>query len=153
MNLKFHRDGSLPTDDSIFVFGSNIAGIHGAGAARVAREKFGAKLLMGRGITGHSYAIPTKDADLECLGLTDIEKYVNQFVACTRQNPHLSFFVTRVGCGLAGNRDCDIAPMFRGAINCSFPQQWEEYLIEQRDVGEWVEETVKKNALDDLFSK
>jgi hypothetical protein len=59
-----------------------------------------------------------------------MEQYVETFVLFTLENPDMEFFVTRVGCGLAGNKDEDIAPMFRGAINCSFPENWRSYLDE-----------------------
>ena len=124
----FHKDGALPKDDSYFVFGSNLSGIHGAGAAKVAKERFGAVLGQGVGLWGRSIAIPTKDELLNVLTLDTIEIYVNMFVNSTQTNPHLSFFVTRVGCGLAGYKDQDIAPMFKGAINCSFAEEWRQYV-------------------------
>lgn len=124
----FHKDGSRPLHGMVFVFGSNLAGIHGAGAAQAARLYYDAQLGVGQGMTGNAYAIPTKDADLNCLSLEWIKIYVAEFVQFTKDNPELQFFVTRVGCGLAGNRDEDIAPMFRGAINCSFPDTWIDWV-------------------------
>jgi hypothetical protein len=126
--MIFHVDGTKPTDNRIFVFGSNRGGKHGAGAALEARLRFGALLGHGEGLVGNSYAIPTKTANFECLSLEEIEQYVETFVLFTLENPDMQFFVTRVGCGLAGNKDSDIAPMFRGAINCSFPENWRSYL-------------------------
>lgn len=126
--IKFHKDGTRPVTDQIFVFGSNLAGIHGAGAAKAAREHYNAELGVGFGPTGNSYAIPTKHGDLSCLTLKQIELYAEQFCIYTQDNPHLKFFVTRVGCGLAGNHDSQIAPMFRGAINCSFAEEWMQFL-------------------------
>lgn len=127
--ITFHKDGTLPEDpDDIFVFGSNLAGIHGAGAAKVARDKFGAPFGAGCGLMGKSYAIPTKDIFVETLELSEIYKYVKHFVYFTQLFPYKTFFVTRVGCGLAGFSDSQIAPMFIGAKNCSFAEQWKPYM-------------------------
>lgn len=129
MQYKFHEDGTLPTDGSIFVFGSNMAGIHGAGAAKVAKQKFGAEPHVGEGLRGQSYAIPTKDGNIQTLPLGRIKKSVNYFLQVARNNEMRSYFVTRIGCGLAGYEDADIAPMFNGAPgNCSFAKQWEKFL-------------------------
>ena len=127
--MKFHRDGTLPTNGEIFVFGSNLAGIHGAGAAKVAATKFGAKYGVGIGMTGQSWAIPTKNLNIETMPLDDIVVYVNKFVKQTQTVDLTEFFVTRVGCGLAGYTDAQIAPMFRGAKNCSFAEEWKEFLM------------------------
>lgn len=126
--MIFHADRTTPKDGRIFVFGSNLGGKHGAGAALEARLRYGALLGKGEGLVGNSYAIPTKTANFECLSLEEIEQYVETFVLFTLENPEMQFFVTRVGCGLAGNKDEDIAPMFKGAINCSFPEDWQVYL-------------------------
>jgi hypothetical protein len=128
--MIFHPDRTTPKDGRIFVFGSNRGGKHGAGAALEARLRYGALLGQGEGLVGKSYAIPTKTANFECLSLEEIEQYVETFVLFTLENPDMEFFVTRVGCGLAGNKDEDIAPMFRDAINCSFPENWRSYLDE-----------------------
>ena len=109
----------------IFVFGSNLAGRHGAGAARTAAMHYGAKRGQGVGLQGQSYAIPTKDKNLNPLPLTIIFTYVRQFVNFAENHPELTFYVTRIGCGLAGYKDSDISPMFRGApTNCSLPEGW-----------------------------
>ena len=127
--MKFHKDGSRPLFGQIFVFGSNLAGIHGAGAAQAARLYYGAEPGKGIGVTGSSYAIPTKNAKFQCLSLDIIEFYVYMFVEYANANPDKEFFITRVGCGLAGNSDADIAPMFKGCgDNCNFAEQWKEYL-------------------------
>jgi hypothetical protein len=126
--MIFHPDRTTPKDSRIFVFGSNLGGKHGAGAALEARLRYGALLGQGEGLVGNSYAIPTKTANFECLSLEEIEQYVETFVLFTLENPDMRFFVTRVGCGLAGNKDEAVAPMFRGAINCSFPDTWTEFL-------------------------
>lgn len=129
---NYHHDGTLPKGQEIFVFGSNLSGIHGAGAARVAREQFGAEPGIGSGFTGTSYAIPTKSKGIQrTLTLEEIRPYIEFFVKTTisEDGCMLDFFVTRVGCGLAGYEDHEIAPLFRGAgPNCNFPDQWREYL-------------------------
>src|SRR5436190_23971898 len=96
----------------IFVFGSNLAGRHGKGTAKEAVEKYGAILGKGKGRQGNSYAIPTKDKKLRVLPLSRIQYHVSQFKVYADRNPKLKFYVTRVGCGLAGYTDRDIAPMF-----------------------------------------
>ena len=109
----------------IFVFGSNEAGIHGAGAALHARQQHGAILGRGVGLQGYSYAIPTKDRRLRTLPLSVIYGYVQDFVHFALDHPSLTFEVTRIGCGLAGYTDADIAPLFRGApANCRLPAGW-----------------------------
>ena len=127
--MKFHRDGALPEAGEIFVFGSNMAGRHGAGAAKVAREKFGMVTGCWAGRWGHCYAIPTKDSTLTTLRLNVIHGFAITFVHYANATPHLEYFVTRVGCGLAGYRDDEIAPMFRDAgENCSFAEEWRPHL-------------------------
>ena len=112
-------------DDRIFVFGSNIAGRHGKGAALFAAQNYGAKRGIGFGPTGKAWAIPTKDAELQTLGLSFIQSYVSKFLSYANIHPELRFNVTRVGCGLAGYTDEQIAPMFSDAPpNCDLPQGW-----------------------------
>lgn len=114
----------------IFVFGSNLAGIHGAGAAKFANYWYAAAYGIGRGRTGKSYAIPTKDADFNVRSLVEIAEDVTIFLQYARQHSNLKFLVTRIGCGYAGYSNDDIAPMFRGAPeNCIFEQSWRSYLI------------------------
>ena len=110
----------------IFCFGSNLAGIHGAGAALYARKHHGAVLGQGIGLQGNSYGIPTKDARIITLPIKDIKKYVDQFIEFAKQNYEMVFEVTRIGCGLAGYTDIQIAPLFKGAPeNCILPHTWE----------------------------
>lgn len=141
---KYHKDGTLPSLEEVFVFGSNEAGFHGAGAARAAMESFGAKWGHGVGYSihiecdennipvsyKHSYAIPTKDRLIETLPIENVREYIADFVKMTREpvNVNLTWFVTRVGCGLAGFKDSEIAPLFREAVNCSFAEEWKRYL-------------------------
>lgn len=96
--------------DEIFVFGSNLAGMHGAGAAWLAFQKFGAVMGCGVGLRGQSYAIPTMQG-----GVETIKPYVDEFIKFAKSRPDLFFFVTRIGCGIAGFRDKDIAPLFKDA--------------------------------------
>ena len=101
-------------DGEIFVFGSNIAGQHGGGAARLAYNQFGAEWGVGVGLTGQTYAIPTMHG-----GVDAIAPYVDEFIEFARQNSNMKFYVTRIGCGIAGFRDEDIAPLFRNALTVS----------------------------------
>jgi len=103
--------------NEIFVFGSNESGIHGAGAAKLAYEKFGATYGVGFGLQGLSFAIPTKDWQIQSLNRTLIRNYVNRAKAYFMMNNNLTFLVTEVGCGLAGHSPKDIAPMFIGCEN------------------------------------
>ncbi|MCA2997677.1 MAG: hypothetical protein ING75_03650 [Rhodocyclaceae bacterium] len=127
--MKFHEDGSRPADKAIFVFGSNLNGHHGGGAAYAAYRHFGAEVGVGVGPTGQSYAIPTLNREMDRMALADIRKHVADFITYARSNPNKRFFVTRVGCGIAGFEDRQIAPMFSGAPgNCSFAEDWREFL-------------------------
>lgn len=119
----------MNTDKMIFVFGSNEAGHHGAGAARTALLEHGAVYGEGVGHYGHSYAIPTKCFSIKTLSLMTIEKYVLQFLKYAYAHPELKFQVTQLGCGLAGLQAKDIAPMFVLAPkNCFFDEAWKPYL-------------------------
>lgn len=112
-------------DTRIFVFGSNLAGRHGKGAALHARQHFGACYGQGSGAQGQSYAIPTKDYDLRTLPVSSIKTYVDGFLSYARAHSELHFNVTRIGCGLAGYTDTDIAPLFKDAPeNCDLPDGW-----------------------------
>ena len=98
--------------DEVFVFGSNLVGMHGGGAARVAVQRFGAVMGQGVGPQGQSYAIPTMQG-----GVETIKPYVDEFIEFAKTHPELFFYVTRIGCGIAGFRDEEIAPLFAGAID------------------------------------
>lgn len=130
----------MPESDWVFVFGSNLAGRHGAGAALEAREKYGAKTGVGQGPTGQAYAIPTKDEKLRVLPLGRIRLYALEFICYAEEHPELNFFVTRVGCGLAGYKDEEVAPLFRGyPDNCRMPFEWVA-LLSHSDQSEGKEE-------------
>ena len=96
--------------DEIFVFGSNLAGAHGGGAARIAVEDFGAIWGQGVGLQGQSYAIPTMQG-----GVETIKPYVDEFIEFAKHHRELFFYVTQIGCGIAGFRDEEIAPLFANA--------------------------------------
>ena len=98
-------------ENEIFVFGSNLQGRHGGGAARLAYEKFGAIWGQGVGLQGQSYGIPTMHG-----GIEDIKPYVDEFIEFAKSHPELTFLVTRIGCGIAGFRDEEIAPLFKECI-------------------------------------
>ena len=109
----------------IFVFGSNLAGRHGKGAALHARKHYGAVYGVGWGRTGDAWAIPTKDKSLRTLPLDRIKEYVNVFLITAREEPQNTFKVTAIGTGLAGYKHEQIAPMFKGAPdNCVLPDEW-----------------------------
>ena len=99
-------------DNEIFVFGSNMAGAHGGGAAWLAFKQFGAVWGEGVGMYGQTYAIPTMQG-----GVETIKPYVDDFIRFAKEHPGLTFLVTRIGCGIAGFRDEQIAPLFADAIN------------------------------------
>ena len=116
-------------DNEIFVFGSNLDGHHGGGAARTAKEKFGAVWGQGSGLQGQSYGIPTMHG-----GVDDIKPYVDEFIAFAIENPELTFLVTRVGCGIAGFQDDEMAPLFKKAMeveNIWLPQSFFDVLREE----------------------
>ena len=114
------------TDNEIFVFGSNLQGMHGGGAARMAYKQFGAVWGQGTGLQGKSYAIPTMHG-----GTEEIAPYVDTFIAFAREHKELKFLVTEIGCGIAGFTAREMAPLFRDALdieNIYLPQRFIEEL-------------------------
>ncbi|MBQ3751752.1 MAG: hypothetical protein II865_10695 [Bacteroidales bacterium] len=108
--------------NEIFVFGSNLQGMHGGGAARIAYQKFGAIMGQGVGLQGQSYGIPTMQGGVEI-----IRPYVDEFIAFAKEHPELTFLVTRIGCGIAGFTDDEISPLFVQAHeveNIVLPEGW-----------------------------
>jgi len=108
--------------NEIFVFGSNLAGMHGGGAAYIAHRKFGAIMGQGVGLQGQSYAIPTMQG-----GVETIRPYVEDFIDFAQQHPEMTFLVTRIGCGIAGFTDDEISPLFEKAHdveNIVLPPGW-----------------------------
>ena len=103
--------------NEIFVFGSNLQGYHGGGAARLAMNQWGAVWGQGTGLQGQTYAIPTMQG-----GIGTIRPYIDQFIKFAQNDPERTFLVTETGCGIAGFRPADIAPLFKNAIN--IPNIW-----------------------------
>jgi hypothetical protein len=114
----------------VFVFGSNLGGRHGKGAALTARIQHGAQYGVGEGLTGNSYALPTCDWGFRPLSLDRIKTHVGNFLGFATVNRQLGFQVTRVGCGLAYYSDDQIAPLFRLApqFNVFFDEKWRPFL-------------------------
>lgn len=114
-------------DNEVFVFGSNLEGLHGGGAARVAYLRFGAKMGQGVGLQGQSYALPTMQG-----GVETIRPYVDEFIEFARNHPEKQFLVTPIGCGIAGFEAEDIAPLFeeaRDVENVSLPKSFWNLLV------------------------
>lgn len=131
--FKYHVDGSVPTNNNVFVFGSNARGAHGKGSALEACNRFGYPYSKYVGFNqnqfGRAYAIPTKGEKLEILPLNEIKVYIDDFIEFAKEHPELEFFVTRIGCGLANYDDIEIAPLFAASpLNCSFAESWFKYL-------------------------
>jgi hypothetical protein len=120
------------SENEVFVFGSNLSGIHGKGAAKTAK-KWGAKNGEGEGLFGKTYALPTvKEKIRGTLSLSKIAHHIEVFGECVRANPDKVFLVTEVGCGLAGLKVEDVAPLFKGLAkepNIVFPQSFVKYLV------------------------
>jgi hypothetical protein len=117
--------------NEVFVFGSNLAGMHAGGAARVAFENFGAIYGEGTGLQGQSYAIPTMQG-----GVDTIEPYVKEFIAFAKAHPELTFLVTPIGCGIAGFTAQEIAPLFYHAMdveNIILPKEFAEIVNDIHD--------------------
>lgn len=120
------RTVSSLTEDQVFVFGSNLSGSHDGGAAHIAYEKFGAKWGEGVGLFGQAYGIPTMQGPVDT-----IKPYVDDFIRFALAHPELTFFVTRIGCGIAGFTDQEIAPLFKEATkikNIYLPKSFWEIL-------------------------
>ncbi len=109
-------------ENEFFVFGSNLSGMHGGGAALLAYRKFGAIWGQGVGLQGQSYGIPTMQG-----GVETIKPYVDEFIAFAKANPELLFYVTKIGCGIAGFTEEEISPLFaqaHGIDNIILPRGW-----------------------------
>lgn len=122
--------------NEIFVFGSNLAGIHGAGAAKDALQ-WGAKLGIGFGLQGFTFAIPTKDHNIKTLPIKIIKSYVDLFIMFIQTEESLkdyTFLITEIGCGYAGYKPFDIAPLFKEAVkldNVYLPERFIKELEKQ----------------------
>ena len=130
-NLKYTPENITHLEpDEIFVFGSNLEGIHAGGAAKVALENFGAKMGCGVGIQGQSYAIPTMQG-----GIETIKPYVDNFIDLAYEWDQNTFYVTRIGCGIAGFKDEEIAPLFDRAYdlyNVRLPESFAKIIRKNR---------------------
>lgn len=120
-----HWDARIP-NEPIFVFGSNLSGRHGTGAALGAKREYGAVYGVGRGMTGHAYALPTKNGPYEALPLGRVLEEVDRFIEFAEQSPHTQYRMTRVGCGLSGlPEDAIRARMLEAPANVLLPGLWE----------------------------
>ena len=112
--------------NEIFVFGSNQRGAHAGGAARLAKEKFGAREGVGEGLTGRCYAFPTLTANFEKVSRASLEASRDKFFATARENADKTFLLTKVGCGIAGFAEDQIRPLFSNApANVELPEDWQ----------------------------
>lgn len=117
----------ITEDNEVFVFGSNLSGIHGGGAAKYAIDNYGARMHGYYGFMGRSFAIPTKDENINTLPLDRIKLYVDAFLSDAEKYPDKLFIVTPIGCGLAGYNPSDIAPMFSNIpSNVILPEEFKD---------------------------
>lgn len=132
MSLRYTPENITSLDrDEIFVFGSNLQGLHHGGAARVAHERFGAIMGQGVGLQGQSYAVPTMQG-----GVETIKPYVDDFIELAREWDQTTFLVTRIGCGIAGFTDEQIAPLFAEALklyNVVLPKSFVDVIRKQEN--------------------
>lgn len=136
---KYHNDLDKMPQGYYFVFGSNESGSHGKGAALYAKQKLGARQGFAEGITGKCYALPTvgtwKNGKLQKMHFDTVQEYIKRFIEFTKKNPDKKFWITRVGCGLAGFSNAQIAPLFKCAVNqenLNFPIDWKEFLEDKQ---------------------
>ena len=113
---------------TIFVFGSNLKGVHGAGTAKTAVDYYGAKMFSASGRQGQSYALPTCSEPGRGLSLTAIRTHVENLRSYVLNHPELIFNIASPACGYAGYTPKDIAPMFKDFVRCQFPSDWAPYL-------------------------
>lgn len=129
-NIKKLEDGQ------VFVFGSNLSGKHGKGAAKTALT-WGAKYGQANGLQGRTYGISTKDKSVRrVLSVAEIKPIVDEFIEFAKANPQLTFLVTEIGCGLSGYKPKDIAPLFEKAVdveNIHLPARFWHKLIKPKD--------------------
>lgn len=111
--------------DEIFVFGSNLRGAHAGGAARLAHEKFGARMGVGEGLTGQAYAFPTLTADFEKVPWPALERSRDRLYQTAHAHPDKTFLLTKVGCGIAGFHEAEIRTLFENPPeNIVLPEDW-----------------------------
>jgi len=131
MSYHYHNETIIKNlaEDMVFVFGSNMAGTHAGGAAKIALQHFGATRGVGRGWAGQSFAIPTMNEHLQQMPLSQIEYYIDDFKIYVKNHAQTIFFITAVGCGVAGYKVEEIAPMFKGiAHNVIFPESFRPFV-------------------------
>ena len=131
MTYQYHDESIIKSlaENTIFVFGSNMAGTHQGGAAKIALQHFGAMKGAGRGWSGQSYAIPTMNEHLQQMPLSQIEHYIEDFKIYTKNHPKNTYFITSIGCGVAGYKVEEIAPMFKGiSKNVIFPASFRPFV-------------------------
>ena len=154
MNVTPENIQSLK-ENEVFLFGSNRAGRHGAGAARLALNKFGAVYGEGEGLFGQSYALPTKDENIQTLPLEEIAGHIATFLKFARENSNLTFYVTQIGCGLAGLKPIDVAIFFGADVpkNVYLPQafwdviNYDTYFFEIEKVESFKDDLGENTAL------
>ncbi|MHA3104569.1 hypothetical protein [Acinetobacter sp. ANC 3791] len=131
MTYQYHDESiikSLP-EDTVFVFGSNLAGEHNDGAARIAQLFFGAMTGIGRGWSGQSFAIPTLNEHLQQMPISQIAHYIEDFKIYAQNHLTTQYFITALGCGIAGYQVSEIAPLFQGiSSNVIFPESFRPYV-------------------------
>lgn len=119
-------------ENEIFVFGSNYSGKHGAGAAYLAWNKFGAEMGVGEGLTGQCYALPTMDESFNTLSLNDLKEKIEKFVKVCNKYPEKIFLLTKIGCGIAGYSPAEVASLFKNFLplpsNLILPREFHEIL-------------------------
>jgi len=129
----------MPNPEVIFVFGSNLLGLHYGGAARVAMERYGAELGVGIGPTGQAYAIPTlgrpDSGPKASLSLSEIGRHVTNFLDYARANPNVVFMTTAIGCGIAGFTKEQIGPLFKGSPeNVKLPLMFHDFVFGKNEI-------------------
>lgn len=133
MSFQYH-DETIVTElpeNTVFVFGSNMAGQHTHGAARIAAQHFGAVKGVGRGWAGQSFAIPTLNEHQQQMPLSQIAHYIHDFKIYAQNHSKMTYFLTALGCGIAGYKVSEIAPLFRGmSSNIIFPESFKPYIEE-----------------------
>nr|WP_174505439.1 hypothetical protein [Acinetobacter sp. Marseille-Q1620] len=154
MTYHYHDESiikSLP-EDTVFVFGSNMAGTHAGGAAKMAVEHFGAVKGVGRGWAGQSFAIPTMNEHLQQMPLSQIQHYIEDFKIYTKNHPKMKYFITSIGCGVAGYKTEEIAPMFKGiSHNVIFPISFRPFV--ERTLPKLTQHFIQTLNQDDIFQQ
>lgn len=131
LKYKYHHIDALPAlpSEYIFVFGSNLAGLHSVDIPLFAKNFFGAEFGIGWGLTGRTFAIPVKDRFIRFLPLREIKLYIDMFKALTHSQPNMKFWVSHLGIEKRGYKHYEIAPLFKDCNrNCVFPEHWKPYL-------------------------